>query len=647
MKVPCHPRVIPMSNIHEEKERLMKEVLGKKRPWETESSVLRDHDTAARQINDILSKDKKIKKSDVDQLSRDLYQDYGVIETKEDISLSASKEIEEALKKHIYGQDQAVHELVQALRRPYVMKDKKGNVIVITGPEGTGKHTLLKYAAEVFHNRHLFSSETIHTIDLSRYTSVNEEQVFLQDLYEALHKEGEIIAFEHVEKCSPVFIRMVNAFVCEGKLLLNKRYVFSNGILVENQKGLVRDTVDSLTTKGKYLVFITNQNVSLIQNTFGADFMRHVDVVTFEKLNEGTSGKIIEEGINRLKGQCRDHLKIEVMTDEKLNAWMLEHYDKVQGAHSIDKYISDFYESISDLVMQKETKEIHITVTDDKPCIDGNPLIKEKNQEEEIQAVNKELDQIIGLENVKTYIHSLQANVQIQARRRQQGLKTASVSMHMIFTGNPGTGKTTIARLLARYLKASGVLSEGQLVEVSRGDLVAQYAGQTAPLTMSVIQSALGGILFIDEAYSLYRGKEDSFGLEAIDALVKAMEDNRDNLIVILAGYKKEMSVFLEANSGLKSRFSKIIDFPDYTGKELLEIAELQAESKGYTIDKNAEESLEAYFDKVQKVRASEAGNGRFARTMVEQAVLHQSERVMQDDKADISLLKLEDFTLS
>lgn len=642
-----------MSNVHDEKERLMKEVLGKKRPWETSDAVLHDSDDALNQLNDILSRQQKdldamseeIKETDVDQLSKDLYQDYGVVEKKEDISLKESKEIEDTLEKKIYGQDKAVHELVQALRRPYVMKDRKGNAIVISGPEGTGKHALLKYAAEVFHDKHLFSSDTVHTIDLSRYTSSDEEQVFLQDLYEALHKEGEIICFENAEKCSPVFIRMVNSFVCEGKILLNKRYVLSNGILVENQKGLVKDTVDSLSTEGKYLVFITNQNISVMQNTFGADFMRHVDVVTFEKLSAEASEKIIEEEIKKLKEQCRDHLKTDLITDKDLNAWIIKHYDKGQGAHSVSKYMSDFYESISDAVMQKETKELRITVLNDMPCIDGMPLLKEKNQEEEIQAVNKELDQIIGLQDVKAYIHALQANVQVQERRRQQGLKTASVSMHMIFTGNPGTGKTTIARLLARYLKAVGILSEGQLVEVSRSDLVAKYAGQTAPLTMSVVQSALGGILFIDEAYSLYRGKEDSFGLEAIDALVKAMEDNRDNLIVILAGYKKEMSVFLDANSGLKSRFSRIIDFPDYSGKELLEIAELQAVSKGYRIDQDAKKPLETYFDKVQKERAAEAGNGRFARTVVEQAVLHQSERVMQDDKADISLLKKEDFS--
>ena len=189
-----------------------------------------------------------------------------------------------------------------------------------------------------------------------------------------------------------------------------------------------------------------------------------------------------------------------------------------------------------------------------------------------IAQVKEELSQIVGLQPVKDYILSLEDNFKIQQLRRERGLKADSPSMHMIFTGNPGTGKTTVARIVSRYLKAIGVLQGGQLVEVTRADLVGQYVGHTAPLTQKAIQSALGGVLFIDEAYSLYRGKDDSFGLEAIDTLVKGMEDHRDDLIVILAGYSREMEEFLTANSGLRSRFPNIIEFPDYTAGELLEI---------------------------------------------------------------------------
>ena len=217
----------------------------------------------------------------------------------------------------------------------------------------------------------------------------------------------------------------------------------------------------------------------------------------------------------------------------------------------------------------------------------------------------------------------------------------------MIFTGNPGTGKTTIARIVSRYLKAIGILTGGQLVEVSRADLVGKYVGHTTPLTNQVLQSAIGGVLFIDEAYSLYRGKDDSFGLEAIDTLVKGIEDNRDNLIVILAGYSDEMEEFLTSNSGLKSRFPNVVNFPDYTGQELLDISVIIAKSKGYVIDEGAKTNLLTYYNAVQAVRARDAGNGRLVRNKVEEAILNQSKRLVKDTEADMSTLTSEDFDLS
>ena len=217
----------------------------------------------------------------------------------------------------------------------------------------------------------------------------------------------------------------------------------------------------------------------------------------------------------------------------------------------------------------------------------------------------------------------------------------------MIFTGNPGTGKTTIARIVSKYLKAIGVLSGGQLVEVSRADLVGRYVGHTAPLVNQVIKSALGGVLFIDEAYSLHRGGEDNFGLEAIDTLVKGIEDNRDDLVVILAGYSNEMEEFLESNSGLKSRFPNIIDFPDYTGEELLSIAELTAKQKGYELDEGCKQPLLDYFNQIQATRAMDAGNGRLVRNKLEEAILNQSKRLVAMPDASLTLLTEMDFDLN
>jgi len=196
-------------------------------------------------------------------------------------------------------------------------------------------------------------------------------------------------------------------------------------------------------------------------------------------------------------------------------------------------------------------------------------------------------------------------------------------------------------------MKASGILRQGQLVEVTRANLVGKYVGHTAPLTMDVIESALGGVLFIDEAYSLYRGRDDSFGLEAIDTLVKGMEDHRDDLIVILAGYDKEMQEFLTANTGLKSRFANIIHFEDYTGEELMLIACSIAKGKDYKIAEEAKQPLQNYFTLMQARKDVTSGNGRMARNLVEDAILRQSARLLNNPEDEIDVLKLEDFDLS
>ena len=199
---------------------------------------------------------------------------------------------------------------------------------------------------------------------------------------------------------------------------------------------------------------------------------------------------------------------------------------------------------------------------------------------------------------------------------------------------------------MAKYLKAIGALKGGQLVEVSRADLVGRYTGHTAPLTNSVIESALGGVLFIDEAYSLYRGEQDSFGLEAIDTLVKGMEDHRDELVVILAGYTKEMEQFLTANSGLASRFPNQIEFPDYTADELLQITNVLARNKGYQLAEGCTEPLRDYYARQQEADSRTAGNGRLARNTLEKAIFHQSRRLVAEPSAPLDVILPSDLEL-
>ena len=306
----------------------------------------------------------------------------------------------------------------------------------------------------------------------------------------------------------------------------------------------------------------------------------------------------------------------------------------------IDNYFDQIFEKLIDFKEQYQLSQVSFLYQDNQLYIQimNEKIDIFKENDSQFNDIDQQLQELVGLQEVKDYLKSLKQYYETMQKRKQQGKKVMEVSKHMIFTGHPGTGKTTVARILAQYLKSLGILKSGHLIEVSRKDLVGQYVGHTAVQTSQVITSALGGVLFIDEAYSLYRGKDDSFGLEAIDTLVKAMEDNRDEFVVILAGYQKEMELFLESNSGLRSRFSNIIEFKDYTGEELYRIACSIAKGKEYIIDESCKEPLITY---LQQTNQKESGNGRLARNIVEKAIIHQATRDCQDD-----LLILEDFGL-
>jgi len=239
-----------------------------------------------------------------------------------------------------------------------------------------------------------------------------------------------------------------------------------------------------------------------------------------------------------------------------------------------------------------------------------------------------ELDALVGLSEVKEEIKLLMSFLDIQKKRKEASLSQANMSLHMVFTGNPGTGKTTVARLVAQLYRALGFLGKGHLVETDRSKLVGQYIGHTEAKTTDVIDEALDGILFIDEAYSLNKGSENDFGQEAIDTLVKRMEDDRDRFVLIVAGYEQEMEGFINANPGLRSRFNTFIKFANYDASELLAIFEILCKSNDYTIDKSTREKLERVFKKKIEELTTGFGNGRFVRNLFEQILRNQAFRL-------------------
>ena len=238
-----------------------------------------------------------------------------------------------------------------------------------------------------------------------------------------------------------------------------------------------------------------------------------------------------------------------------------------------------------------------------------------------------QLNSLIGLAGVKQEVNSLINLLKMKQLRDARGLKTPNVSKHLVFLGNPGTGKTTVARLLAKIYKQLGVLDKGQLVEVDRGGLVAGYVGQTAIKTQERIDEAMGGVLFIDEAYTLAKGGTD-FGQEAIDTLLKAMEDKRDSFVVVVAGYSSPMETFLESNPGLKSRFNKNIVFEDYTQNELLDIFKVFCAPYGMALNTEAESRIVAYLEYLTNHKPDNFANGREMRNLFETMVANQANRL-------------------
>lgn len=565
------------------------------------------------------------------------------------------------VKQTVLGQDAFVDSVVRAMRRPFVLGTEAPaarNVILLTGGAGTGRHFALEETARCMAARGLLQSDRIATLDLALYPNSGAEKLFLQDLYAALHAPGEILAFEHYESCYPGFLKTLSDLAVKGSAPLSSRYLVNKeGILVDAGTALAPGAVSRIDPCGKYLIFYSHKGREALADKFGAALVSALgDVCETASYTREDLAALAAQQLNALAQKIRTRLGLTLSAGADVRDYVAAQCTAQKGAAGLAECCDRIFRALSEYCLRTdETLTGTVTLTAgpegvlfrlndgaDQPLFDLLPAAYTGA----LDAIRAEINELVGLAPVKEYVFGLADNLQVQQRRAAAGLKTASLSMHMIFTGNPGTGKTTIARLVAKYLKAIGALKGGQLVEVTRADLVGRYTGHTAPLTNSVIESALGGVLFIDEAYSLYRGEQDSFGLEAIDTLVKGMEDHRDELVVILAGYTREMEIFLTANSGLASRFPNRIEFPDYTAVELLQITQVLAKNKGYTLAEACTEPLLGYYARWQESDARTAGNGRLARNTLEKAIFHQSRRLVAEPAAALDLILPSDLEL-
>lgn len=405
------------------------------------------------------------------------------------------------------------------------------------------------------------------------------------------------------------------------------------GVLLYEGIDLPEDANNGLS----YLQMASNQNVlwakdmlKCIQHVNSSSNVRHNAIVSTDAANQlrnyASQGNvwaktILAEAMYTGYGMPQD--RTQAIQDLRMatvhgNLWAADILSKIQRTSSSASSITpsrNFGESsVWDQFRYKPT-----------PRQNSNPNNNPTQQNTDSMS---ELDSLIGLTRVKEEVRSLKNFVEVQQKRERQGLKKASVSYHCVFSGSPGTGKTTVARIVASIYKELGLLKKGHLVEVQRADLVAEYLGQTAPKVNAKIDEALDGILFIDEAYTLAQGKEDSFGQEAIDTLLKRMEDDRDRLVVIVAGYSNEIKTFIDSNPGLQSRFNRYINFDDYSHIELMEILLRNLKKGEYHITEDAHrKAFQVIYREVQK-KDAHFGNARFVRNLFEKIIQLQANRL-------------------
>lgn len=567
--------------------------------------------------------------------------------------------IEEELKTCVIGQKDYIKKLCISFKRSLLSCSEKSykGLIIVCGPKGSGRHYTLKKLVEAMKN-HGIAGGGISCLDLSKYSTEKScMELFLPDIYKAFCSKDDVIVLENIDKTNRLTQNMITSLGLDGRIKLDKRYAGREGNLSDVTGSLLSGTIDEISCKDKYIVLLTNTPISKVSELFPAVFIDKVsDLLSTEMLTEGELSLLAASFLEEYREKIEKTMGLDISYTPEVREYIIGHMRLSDGAYGVREYIEEYiYKPFVELVLNENilSQSCYIFIKDDliNAKINGvehdlSYLIKRKD-EEGLKKIEEELSAVIGLDEVKNFMNRLKKNIEVQKVRTASGQKSVPMSLHMVFTGNPGTGKTTIARLVSRYLKSMGYLSSGHLVEVGRSDLVGQYVGETAQKTMGVIHSALGGVLFIDEAYSLVRDKKDTFGIEAVDTIVKAIEDNRDNLIVIIAGYTKDMNEFLKSNQGLSSRFNYRIEFQDYSSDELLKIIHSMAHSQGYLIDGKCDDILLKLFEKYQVPGSNDGGNGRLARNMLEKAITRQSERIadkVDADKDDIVTLCEEDF---
>ena len=565
--------------------------------------------------------------------------------------------IERELNKELIGQQDFTKQICGYYENKLINQEK--GTIFLIGEKETAKKTIIRKTFNYLKDLSIVENTTVNEIDLASYNFNLGFNVFITDLYEKLSDNSACLLFKNTEKASEEMLSVLSNIYPNTCLNLKDSYIIKNKILVKSNLN-DKNIIDEIICNNKFIVYTTNDENYEIGAHFTKDFTSSVDKVFYTKpLTSKERNEMVKRGvleiIKNIENQNKVKIVLDIDEDEKnkdyfgVCSYLQETYKK-SSSFGISEYV--YYKlskPLNNLILKEDIKEnttifinvdnegIHCKINNEQYLLSEYSIVT-------LEEAEYKLNSIIGIKDLKEFLLNVKNNYNVQNIRKKLGLTVSNVSLNMIFAGNAGTGKTNAARITFEYLNALDILSKGIYKEVSKADFVSENPSETAKKTIEIINSAIGGVLFIDEAYSLCESEDDKIGKEIIDALLKGIEDNRDDLVVILAGYEKDMEEFLSFNPGLKSRFSNTIHFSDYSPYEMYEIAINIAKSKGYRISKNVKNELIELFVKNQISGKNDLGNARFVRNIVENAILDASKKYLDDNTKEIDLLERDNF---